>query len=1337
MTLRWWQALIFGLVAVGAIWLVTRPSDDGGGEPQPPITVPNDPPDDPPDDQPRPPDDPPKPPDDQPKPPDDPPKPPDDPPKPPDDQPKPPDDQPKPPDDPPKPPDDPPKPPDDQPKPPDDPPKPPDDQPKPSDDPPKPPDDQPAPPEADPLLATARGTGDARTALGYLLMHPAGLDTRERRDAVAALRFEIGPLDGPVPEDHPQRDAIEAERAVVADGQDAFLKACTEKQLPTHWIPRLEARLSDETAAAWINQFFPGRKTGSVYDADEPLDRSAATVWARASELDARQRGIAAIGLGRRFVRNDRPRARLRWLLRAWAYQPTVREYRRALIDAFISQSRLHEALAVLGAEPTPDDPTYYRERAKICGWLSLTETEADAWSQIPEDQLTPPERMRILALLMLLGRGNEALDTALALARSEQTPAAWRRVVNLATTSGAVDEAIEFLLEAAESLDPGRPWLEEAYQVALQDLRQDQALEILKQLLVLEPNGRLSRENEGRTYLEEVERLLLLRGDEKAVIEFLEGQLTASTDAAQRRKIRSRLLDLHATQGAVERVKVLLEDALDESRSADELAHVIPLARIWGLPPIGDDVVARLADAPDEPDVLARAYEVVSPALTKEQARTILRAWSERHPTDKRLRALYLFLLDEIDPVKAAKAAEERYLADPGNLELLTIWVERTSWIDDPPQQTRAREELRRLRPGDMKNRRQLAQLYEQFERYDAAVVERRVVAQSPEGTPADLRAWAAALIGAERPRNASKVMDQLLETGKANWNDRLLAADLHLAFERYPTARAIYLKMLEDHPGSAHVYLRMAQSHVWAGEPTRGRIWLDARPPHRGGVRGEERIRDDAQASMIRGEQAWTEEQRAAARRCFLAVIREVALLRERNLEDRVLLGRAHLRLQNTRLGRGMFEEILADSEDLPNRRMDYGDALLAVEDFAGAARQLAGATGSGDPDTERRRQRLTASLDIQQGRYEQAACRLSNLRATGPVSTGLLSDLGNALREAGALRSARHSFARALHQGGFEAWSHRAFRDLGFELGPTGTFTSKNRWAGVDRLHEQELRFHMALPEERVTASGFVSYRSERGFAEGAPGDRASEDYWTVGAEIDYRFFRRSSVFVSGAGFLGRSAGPSTGWRAGLRWLEASPYTTVNIEGRYDVPLDEVGAGMALGGRKRGVRVQAYRDIGKWHWVNGTGSYDRVSIIDPVGGDRISDGLAVFGAEVGRWLCRGDQHIGVRVGYSGLRLLDDKSLSRVVPIGDRFDLVTGGVRITRDWKQVVDGTLEVFAGTDASAPGLLWGARADLRLDFSRHWRAELRGEFASQDRYREGESGSLEFRILGTP
>jgi hypothetical protein len=558
-----------------------------------------------------------------------------------------------------------------------------------------------------------------------------------------------------------------------------------------------------------------------------------------------------------------------------------------------------------------------------------------------------------------------------------------------------------------------------------------------------------------------------------------------------------------------------------------------------------------------------------------------------------------------------------------------------------------------------------------------------------------------------------------------------------LHLGYERYGQAREAYLGLLEEFPGTAHLYLRMAQSHVWAGEPTRGHIWLDSRPAHPGGARSAERIRDDAQALMLRGERSWSKEQRVAARRCFRAVVRDLLLLEERNVEDRVLLARARYRLDQVGAGRALFAQILEETDDPASRHIDHGDALLAVERYSAAGVELAAAADSGNPDTERRRQRLLASLDIQEGRYERAACRLVRLRDTGPTTTGLLSDLGTAFRESGALRSARHSYARAIHQGGFEGWSHRAFRDLGFQLGPTATFTSKNRWAGFDRLQEQELRVHMALPEERWTASAFLAHRDERGLAVGSANDRASVDYWTVGGELDYRFFRRSSVFVSGARYLGKDAGPSAGWRAGLRWIEADPFLTVNVEGRYDVPLDEVGGGTALGGRKRGVRVQAYRDIGELYWANGTVSYDRISLLDPVGGSRLTDGLAVFGGEVGRWLCKGDQDLGVRVAYSGLRLLDDRAVSRVVPIGDRLDLWTGGVRITRDWKQVVDGTLEVFAGTDASAPGLLWGARADLRLDFSRHWRAELRGSFASQDQYREGQSGSLEFRILGTP
>ena len=123
-----------------------------------------------------------------------------------------------------------------------------------------------------------------------------------------------------------------------------------------------------------------------------------------------------------------------------------------------------------------------------------------------------------------------------------------------------------------------------------------------------------------------------------------------------------------------------------------------------------------------------------------------------------------------------------------------------------------------------------------------------------------------------------------------------------------------------------------------------------------------------------------------------------------------------------------------------------------------------------------------------------------------------------------------------------------------------------------------------------------------------------------------------------------------------------------------------------------------------------------------------------LLVFDlSRVGRRSWKAPCSLSARLDYTGSRLLDDRALARSIPLGERFDFVTGALALARRIGTRWDAQVEAYAGADLEGPDLLGGLEASLRLRLRRGLRLRFAAGYGTQARYQDGESGHIDIEL----
>lgn len=1225
----------------------------------------------------------------------------------------------------------------------------------------------PQPPAKDEVIERARGSGDVRKALEIL----KGADrTDERAGVIAALTYELAALATKPPREHPSIrgvDADEQQAQLARASLDALMARRGEAEDVSDMLTALAA---DTTHARWLEEFFDvsGETTKPAVDAADEL---SAQIDAAAVQVGVGTPivipGVLELSsaLATRFEAANRPRARLRWLRKAWTAGDSLESTTLALVKGYVSQELQKEALAVTGAIEDPGFESIWRQRALISGWQNQPDLEAEAWMRVPRDKLEGGYRARLLGLLTWRGRVDEALPYALDAARAQGDDSEYEQAVEIALKAGKVEMALGLLLEAAgKSLTP-RAWRERFVNVALLDLRYNAAIDELTRLVADHPEGRFESLPGKPGYSTRLEELLATREMDAALIDHYSAELARTKDPARRRQLRRQLIDLHVLLGNRAEAKALVDAAVDDLQSLEEFLAIYPTARSFEVERLDERAVELLTQGDATAPLRTRIYDTIQDRLSNDARRSILTTLVDRHPEYGPLRNRLLGILDRVDPVAAAGLMEKRALAHPGNEAYVRAWVERAGWSGDVPSQLRAREALRTVVPDDPENLRQLGYLLGaagrtadatdvwrvllEIEgptseaaqnlaeslllegRYEEAILLLEGAAEA-EGAGRSARVrLAEAYAAADRKVEALAIRRGLAVGPDATAEDKLALADLLLDLEEYGEARGVLMPMLEASPRDSHLLLRVAQSHAWEGAFDDAECFLtrllrapasDATPLERS---------DRTEALYVLGELRWGAEEQPAARRLYRRALQRVAVTTEPTRTEKIIRAKIRGRLGDITRAVQELDAIILSEPTLIDTRLDLVDSLLAAKRTREARRRLDEARPLEPAD--RRLQRMEAAVLMREQRFEAATRTYARIISEGVTTGTLHADHGTALRESGRYRDAAFAYVAAIRERAQGDWVKRALRDLRMDLGPRISPRYSHRFAGGDRMTRIGVEGRYALCGcDRITLGAQIVHAEYEG--ERADTQATERDAFTIfGPELRWRFARQNEAFVSVEGYAGRARGPELGLRAGVELMRSDPYATLRVEARFDTLMEETGSATALGGSKRGVSVEGYQSLGDWWWVAAAASYDRISLGIP-GAGRKSDGWATWRAELGRRLTEGEPPLlASRVVLSGSEHLDDTALASLVPLGKRFEFLTGVVRVQESWQQVVDATFEVYAGLDLRADSIVFGAEGRLRIDLWRDFGLELRAGYGNQDRFQDGESAHVDIQL----
>lgn len=1221
--------------------------------------------------------------------------------------------------------------------------------------------------EAAALLDEARATQDARRAIEVLeAASEEILAEASIRAALAGLKAEIASLDTVPSPRHPRIEQVQKDIEGIAAAR-ARMPALRESNAGVAEVADLlDVVLADAAIRGFIEDFFaPALPEDVTLEAEAlaALPPDAATgVFRRAFEtLGAEQVRDLGVPLADRFIAQDRGRTRIRWLLRIWrqhAADPAITE---SLARAWMAQNRVFAAQMTLRTGPATGSLDYLRLRAIVSGYASAPKDEAAAWEALGTDHMTRAELDRLLTLYGALGNPAKAFELARKLLAENPSRERTEDAINRALALARIDDALELVSQAAQLYPPARFWLEWGYEIAIRDLQTETSIQYLEQLFQLFPTGRFEREGQAGAYWEILEKYYIRNGMDLRRAALLESRLEKMVDPGVAARLREQLITLYLVLQDENAARGHLRDAVIAAPSVKEILPL--LGNAVGLQATEAIAAARQRLVTDEmsSEDAESLYDSLEATIAPGEKRGVLEVLYGRHPDNEGLRTRLLLALDAEDPLAAAALEEARARANPENADLVRAWVLRASWTQDTDLIIRAREALVRAAPEDVVNRRLLAQLYSGRSDMDAARAQyaaiyeigienvrdfeslidillfqgdlqtaarymRKHLAENPTDRRVKFR-LADLLAQTDEKAEALVMLRELAQHPDATREEKLALGSALLGEGLHDEALGLYRGLLEANPDDLLAKLRLAQTYTWSSQPRTAEPILTEFIQDNPSGESKETDRLLAEARFTRGEVWWALERESEAEHETRMAERALAAVPDPDIVIKTMHAKTLARLGRTRESERIFSELIAGAPKEVGILIDQADARMSAKRW-GPARAAIERARRLRPKN-RRMMRLDASLRIPEKRYESSAQILRQLmRETKPTALDH-AELGSALRESGRTRAAEVAFASALRKDISREWFYESWRELHFDAGPTAGPYFEYRRSGEDEFTRAGIEGHMILPGDRWRVAANVGWVRSSGSANIPDTRRIREELVRADTELAYRFCRKCWVFAGLSGLVANDEGDfPVGGRIGLRMLGANPFINIEADLHANILLDEVPAAPALGGRKDGVRIQAYREMTKCGWVSVLGSLDQFRIQAPGRGE-IADGWLQWQFEAGYRLIGQEKGLSIRGAYSGSRLLDDRALAEVIPLGKRADRLTGGIRLTWSWQQVMDAVVEVYAGTDAASSGSLWGVEGSATLWPHRDLRVRIRAGYGNQDEFQDGEFGHI--------
>jgi tetratricopeptide (TPR) repeat protein len=1161
-------------------------------------------------------------------------------------------------------------------------------------------------------IAEARGTGNVREALEALrprLKQFPGEPVLERTEAIFLAELSADP-DEPPPAAHPEADVLAAERArarVLGEELDRRVR----ERLPRESLLAMLYDLEGDSAVGTATEEFfaplarwrPEHEQGAARP-----DELAVRTLARLEDPDKPPEPEVFLVLVRAYRAQARPRARMRWLLRAYGLFPDHDEIRRLLLGAYLEQGRVREAFLLLGTalDDAPDDLDLWAERARMAGWLTLPRMEVEARERLLVREDTREARERLLTLYRQIGRPEKAVPHALTLSKGSDDPQVLERPVLLALESGDVDLALEILDDLAQASDDPAHWREKIVTLASQDMRVDRMVRELKLLRERYPERDYERRLEGVYRRRNMRRELAL---------LLEERLERAPNA----QLEQEVLGLYAALGNEERLRAILIRRVERTTHPRDFFFNLATYTLREVPGL-EEHARRHATSPQlEAGDVGLVLDALQPLLEQDAYREVAATVARRFPDGERAREFLVMLVDRSGSDTArAKEAERLARALPDHPAFLTAWIERAAWAGDVESEIAARELWRERAREDDENLRCLANLYATARRHDdAVVVWRRLAKRDGLKSEATLQ-LIDALFAVQNYEEAVAWLEKRAALPNATVEDRLHVANQLFGQEYYDRALRFYAAVLDLEENQPVALLRTGQIRSWTNDP-RGAIPFFER-------RLEVTDEKSAEVRYYLGEAHWAIHEKDAGRRYHERALKELQALPAPDVQQEVMVAKMLVRFGRLEEARPIFERVVEQLPGDVDLVLDYADSMLALRDAA-KARELVDRAKS----IEKRRAR-TMTTDgkvlLLEKRYEQAATVLTDAIATYGADAGTQSELGRARELAGEWRPASEAYRKSLTLQPDNRDVARSLQRVIDEVAPLLHGSVAFRAAGDDRVFELWAQASKPLSNERVRLSAALGVSAYSGRAAAVDNGLTDIDEVVGRGQLSavWRYRRTSHVAAGLDAYPGAPGDAPVGGWAGLLIVGHEPYRSLAVDLHGHLLLEDPPSAVGLGGRTSGIHVALHHDLGKRLWAGLELAYDSLSLDNPSARDGRFRGSATIG-----WRILGENtqvadelrldqsllsglvgtHVAARPGgrdgrlvtvwatYEPIRLLDDKELTNLIPIGDRFDYVRLGIRgdfhLARGWGARASG----WAGYDLSGDEPNFGVEAGV--------------------------------------
>ncbi|MHC4959006.1 MAG: tetratricopeptide repeat protein [Planctomycetota bacterium] len=1105
----------------------------------------------------------------------------------------------------------------------------------------------------------ARATGDAQLALELLEKRaehfPDNLVIRRVR-AVLLAEF-LGP-DEPVHDDHPDARTLEAERARARDVRAELTRRISEKLPPEPALALLVSLEADEAQAQAVESFFA--PLARLHQA-APIGRAGADEKAARAELSG-----SYLPLARAFGTRGRARAKRRWLLRAYAAGHPAFE---PLYAAYLEHGRVAEAFLLLGAQLSldPDNVEHWRRRATLAGWLTLPRAEAEAQRIVLEHDGDDATRRRLIDLYTYVGRPGDAVPHAVHLTRDSRDKKELEWPVRLALSGGDIDRALALLTDLAENSDDEPHWRERIIAYAWQDMRVERVVTEYRRLVDRFPD---------RGYQKELESVLRRTNRREELVRLLEGRLEQDPG---NRALEDEVLGLHIALGNQASVKALVKGRIERETDPARFFRELETYRLLGIgglvdhghtmagsPNLGADdvrpVLVILGGLGDEwqPVATAVARRFINHAASREY----LIAHIDASATDaERARAAGLL---------AADFPEDR--------ELLRAWIERAGWAGAADAEVAGRERWLSIEPDDTDNRRKLADIYNTLERHDKAA-EQWTYFVEKEGVRSDsTMRLIDTLFAAGRVEDAVAWLERRANLPDATIEEQLTAADQLFGTQHLDRSLRFYMAVLDEQPDHQTSLLRVGQIRSWTNDPRGAIPFLERRLEL-----------SEEQAASVRfylGEAHWATRDPVAA---LAYHTRALAELTDATREHRLMRAKILTRLDRVDEAEPIFRQELAKDPGSVDLILDYADAMVGAQRTK-RARDLADAALARAP-RKARVMRTDGTVALLERRYEDAARILGDARKTHGPNAGSESERARALELSGQFEAAHAAYQDALalqpesrdtEQSLLRTWDRIArILHANAQVRITGDDHVLRAWgAGSLRLGEAT----------RLGAGLGIADYSGRAAAVDNGNTDVEETVATLSVAVNHRLKRLTTLSAGLEAYVGAPGNLPVGGWIDIVAPSYDPYRLLGARLHFNRLFDDPTASVALGGRSSGLEFVAQGDLGGRWWGLFSADLRYISLTEL----DAADPRVRAAATVGYRLVEGEARVGEKLeldhstlpGLLGpdvrgdpaltrgplvsvwataqlIRLLGERELAQLIPIGEAFNYISVGSR------------------------------------------------------------------------